>query len=86
MVMDVLTAAEIAEGRANFKILGAQRFVRAEVAEELETAIRFACSELGCFGNFDDICGGSGRPMNEWCTPCKLETALHSQSQKGVSE
>jgi len=34
--MVILTAAEIAEGRAAFKILGARRFIHAEVAEALE--------------------------------------------------
>jgi hypothetical protein len=33
---------------------------------------------MGCFGNFDDICRSSGRPIHEWCAPCKLSTALSS--------
>jgi hypothetical protein len=40
--MNTLTAAEIAVDRDNFKILGSQRFVKAEEAEELRALLEIA--------------------------------------------
>jgi hypothetical protein len=54
--MKTFTAAEIADDRANFKILGARRFVHAEVAEELRTLL--AIAEVSIRTNH--------RPPTEW--------------------
>lgn len=40
--MKVYTAAEIADERASFHLMGADRFVRAEVAEELRALLALA--------------------------------------------
>lgn len=49
---------------------------------KLEAAIRDACSDLGCFGNFDECCVTSGEPRDAWCASCNLSTYVTAQLER----